>query len=48
MYVAPLIVLVVLGQTAEPARDAAALMEKLGSASYAEREATKSLDSLGG
>ena len=47
MYVAPLIVLVVLGQTAEPARDAAALVEKLGSASYAEREATKSLESLG-
>ncbi len=48
MDVATLIVLVVLGQTAEPARDAAALMEKLGSASYAEREATKSLESLGG
>jgi len=47
MYVAPLIVLVVLGQTAEPPRDAAALVEKLGSASYAEREATKSLESLG-
>ena len=47
MYVATLIVLVVLGQTAEPSRDAAALVEKLGSASYAEREATKSLESLG-
>ncbi len=47
MYVAPLIVLVVLGQTADPARDAAALVEKLGSASYAEREATKSLENLG-
>ena len=47
MYVATLIVLVVLGQTAEPSRDPAALVEKLGSASYAEREATKSLESLG-
>ncbi|HMF37851.1 MAG TPA: hypothetical protein VKF17_14485, partial [Isosphaeraceae bacterium] len=47
MHVATLIVLVVLGQTAEPSRDAAALVEKLGSASYAEREATKSLESLG-
>ena len=47
MYVASLIVLVVLGQTPEPARDAAALVEKLGSASYAEREAAKSLESLG-
>jgi hypothetical protein len=48
MLSAKLIVLVVLGQTPEPSRDAAALVEKLGSASYAEREATKSLESLGG
>ncbi len=47
MLSAKLIVLVVLGQTPEPSRDAAALVEKLGSASYAEREATKSLESLG-
>lgn len=47
MDVAVLIVLVVLGQTTEPARDSAALVEKLGSPSYAEREATKSLEDLG-
>jgi hypothetical protein len=47
MLSAKLIVFVVLGQTPEPSRDAAALVEKLGSASYAEREATKSLESLG-
>ena len=42
-----LIFLVALGQTPEPKPDAAALVEKLGSASYAEREATKSLENLG-
>ena len=47
MFSATLIVLILTGQTPEPARDAAALIEKLGSASYAEREATKSLESLG-
>ena len=47
MLSAKLIVLVLLGQTPEPKADAAALVEKLGSASYAEREATKSLESLG-
>jgi len=47
MDVATLIVLVVLGQTADSSREAAALVEKLGSASFAEREATKSLESLG-
>ena len=36
-----------LGQTPEPKPDAAALVEKLGSASYAERETTKSLENLG-
>ena len=41
MDVTTLIVLVVLGQTPEPSRDPAALVEKLGSASYAEREATQ-------
>ena len=35
------------GATGRPFADAAALMEKLGSASYAEREATKSLENLG-
>ncbi len=47
MIGANLIVLALLGQQADPSRDAAALMEKLGSASYAEREATKSLENLG-
>ncbi len=47
MVSATLVVLVLLGQTPGPTPDAAALVEKLGSASYAEREATKSLESLG-
>jgi hypothetical protein len=47
MLSAKLIVLVLLGQTPGPAPDPDALIEKLGSASYAEREATKSLESLG-
>ena len=47
MNVATLIVLVVLGQQVEPPIDPAALVEKLGSASYAEREATRSLENLG-
>jgi len=45
---AQLLVLVLLGQTAESQLDPAALVEKMGSASYAEREAAKSLESLGG
>ena len=36
-----------LGQTPEPKPDAAALVEKLGSASYAGRKTTKSLENLG-
>ena len=47
MLSAKLIFLVALGQTPEPNPDAAALVEKLGSASYAEREASKSLENLG-
>ncbi len=47
MEIATLIVLVALGQKAESSNDAAALVEKLGSASYAEREATRSLENLG-
>jgi hypothetical protein len=47
MFSATLIVLALSGQTPEPSSDPAALVEKLGSASYAEREATKSLESLG-
>jgi hypothetical protein len=47
MFSANLIILVLLGQTPEPSSDPAALVEKLGSASYAEREAAKSLESLG-
>jgi hypothetical protein len=47
MFSATLIVLVLLGQTPESSSDPAALVEKLGSASYAEREAAKSLESLG-
>jgi hypothetical protein len=47
MIGANLIVLALLGQTPEPKPDAAALVEKLESARYAEREATKSLESLG-
>ena len=47
MLSAKLIFLVALGQTPEPKPDAAALVEKLGSASYAEREASKSLENLG-
>jgi hypothetical protein len=47
MFSATLIVLVVLGQTPAPSSDAAALVEKLGAASFAEREATKSLESQG-
>ena len=47
MLSARLIVLVVFAQTPEPKPDAAALVEKLGSAHDAEREATKSLESLG-
>jgi hypothetical protein len=48
MLSASLLVLVTLGQTPESKPDAAALVEKLGSARYAEREATKSLEALGG
>ncbi len=48
MFGANLIVLALLGQPPEPSRDAAALVEKLGSAAAAEREASKSLESLGG
>ena len=47
MFSATLIVLVLWGQTPDPSPDPAALVEKLGSASNAEREATKSLESLG-
>ena len=47
MDIATLIVIVALGQKADSSADAAALVEKLGSASYAEREATKSLENLG-
>ena len=47
MNIAALILLAVLGQKADPENDAAALVEKLGSARYAEREATKSLENLG-
>ncbi len=47
MDIATLIVLAALGQKADSSNDAAALVEKLGSASYAEREATKSLENLG-
>ncbi|MFI5456753.1 MAG: hypothetical protein ACHRXM_15005 [Isosphaerales bacterium] len=45
---AQLLVLVLLGQTADSQLDPTALVEKMGSASYAEREAAKSLESLGG
>ena len=47
MFSATLIVLVLSGQTPDPSPDPAAMVEKLGSASNAEREATKSLESLG-
>jgi hypothetical protein len=48
MIGAHLIVLALLGQPAVPSRDAAALVEKLGSATYTEREASsKSLETLG-
>ncbi len=47
MFGANLIVLALLGQPPEPSRDAAALVEKLNSAAAAEREASKSLESLG-
>ena len=47
MFGANLIVLALLGQPPEPSRDAAALVEKLGSAAASEREASKSLESLG-
>ncbi len=47
MNVATLILLAVLGQKTDTATDADALVEKLGSARYAEREATKSLENLG-
>ena len=47
MFSANLIVLVLLGQTPETSSDPAVLVETLGSASYAEREAAKSLESLG-
>ena len=47
MFSATLIVLVLWGQTPHPSPDPAALVEKLGTASNAEREATKSLESLG-
>ena len=46
MFSATLIVLVLSGQTPDPSPDPAAMVEKLGSASNAEREATKSLESL--
>jgi len=44
---AQLLVLILLGQTVGSQLDPAALVEKMGSASYAEREAAKSLESLG-
>jgi hypothetical protein len=47
MLGANLVVLALLGQLPAPARDPAALVEKLGSSSQAEREAAKSLESLG-
>jgi hypothetical protein len=47
MFSATLIVLVLWGQTPDPSPDPAALVEKLGSARYAEREASKSLENLG-
>ena len=47
MIGANLIVLALMGQPAEPPRDPAALLEKLGSARNAEREAMKSLEGLG-
>jgi hypothetical protein len=47
MLSAKLIFLVALAQIPSPEPDAAALVKKLGSASYAERDATKSLENLG-
>ncbi len=47
MFSETLIVLALLGQPPDPAGDPDALVKKLGSASYAEREAAKSLESLG-
>jgi hypothetical protein len=47
MMSASLLYLVLLAQTPEQSPDPAALIEKMGSASYAEREAAKSLESLG-
>ena len=43
-----LVVFALLGQTADAPPDPAALIEKLGAASFAEREASKSLENLGG
>jgi hypothetical protein len=47
MLSATLIVLVLFGTNAEPSSGGAAQVEKLGSACYAEREATKSLETCG-
>jgi hypothetical protein len=47
MLCASLVVLALLGQAANPTRDPAALVEKLGSSGEAEREAAKSLEGLG-
>ncbi len=47
MMGAYLIYLVLWAQKQEPSPDPAALIEKMGSASYAEREAARSLESLG-
>jgi len=47
MLGANLLVLILLGQTSGSQLDPAALVEKMGSASYAEREAAKALESLG-
>jgi hypothetical protein len=47
MLGANVVVLALFGQAANPARDPAALVEKLGSSSRVEHEAAKSLEGLG-
>jgi hypothetical protein len=47
MLTARLLLLVLIGQTTESPSDPAALVEKLGSARYAEREAAKALENFG-